>query len=1306
MAGKRTTRSPLGMAAAKKATSARVPDAQRELEERYAAIFAVAPVGIAQLSMDRRIQYVNDRLSEILGCTREELVGRRLKDFSHPDDNEATEVAVVELIKSRASSTNLEKRFIRGDGRVVWTRLTMTNPRDERFKMHRVVVLEDITARKEAEERLEKLSHLHLASSEINEAILRTRRPRELLEDTCRIIVKHCAFEIATVRLLNEATGALELAATAGPLIEWVRAQSAELPLDRPEGPGLGPEAYRAGRPCVTNDYTHDARFSGRDTPEQRSGLRSAAAFPLKRAGHSIGLLLVASRQRDLFDDGMVGLIEHIAENMSFALEKFEQEAEQARAEQALRESEARFRGLVELSSDVYWEQDAQYRFTRVAESNVIAQLSRQGALGKRRWDMPGAAPLAGSWQDHISTLEARLPFRNFEYRHLMTDGSIGYISANGEPIFDAEGRFAGYRGTAKDVSAVKRDEWAQRRFRTALDQSSELIFLVEGGTGKILDFNDAVCHTLGYGRDELIGQSLDLVVAGRTREEIRTRNQALLEVPNRRDQIRRAYRRKDGSTIEVEVVRQAIVSPDGAIVVAIARDLTNRLAAERRVMESEERFRQLVENIPQVFWILDTSTGRLLYISPDHEKLLGQSLPQEPDAGSWLSMVHPEDRQRISEAQSTIGVVPYDQEYRITWPDGSIHWLQSRAFPIRNEAGEMVRIAGIAEDISERKRSERRTRQQARHEGCIARFGRLALGEKDLDELLRAAVHAVQSALGVSEILLYELDQDLSRLTMRASAGSAVLPGSHVEAQAELVLGISALEGGVCFQAAAKAPAHSIIPDSWCKAAASLVACPIRSSGTKRLMIAALSQDDGTFSADEAGFLEAISSLISTALQRHESESRLAYLAQFDSLTGLANRSLLRDRLAQAIAQAKRQRWSVAVLFVDLDRFKLVNDTLGHSTGDQLLEETSRRLRGCVRGGDTVGRISGDEFALVLADLARPDDAAIVARKVLDSLTNSFRLGEHEAFVSASVGIAIFPADGEDADALLKNADTAMYRAKEAGRNGFCFFTAEMNRRSQRRLQLAGELRRAIERQEFRLYYQPKIDLADGTTLCGLEGLLRWAHPERGLIPPDEFIPVLEETGLIMPVGEWVLNEACQQVRRWQDAGLTVAPIAVNLSARQFRDKELDRLIQDCAAAAGIETRYIELEITESHLMESPAAARRVLQALRDCGIRISVDDFGTGYSSLSYLTQFPLTALKIDRTFVRDVNTDANAASIVRAIINMARSLRFITVAEGVEEDRQASFLRQLGCDQAQGFLFAAPMPADQAAKRLGST
>ncbi|MDH3320780.1 MAG: EAL domain-containing protein [Betaproteobacteria bacterium] len=452
----------------------------------------------------------------------------------------------------------------------------------------------------------------------------------------------------------------------------------------------------------------------------------------------------------------------------------------------------------------------------------------------------------------------------------------------------------------------------------------------------------------------------------------------------------------------------------------------------------------------------------------------------------------------------------------------------------------------------------------------------------------------------------------------------------------------------------------------------------------------------------DEAGEFCGYRGVSSNISVRKAAEERLERLAQFDTVTGLANRNLLHERLEHAIVQSRRRSRGAGVLYVDLDGFKLVNDTHGHHVGDDLLRHVGRRLQDCVRRDDTASRLGSDEFAVVIADLARPDDAALVAQKILDAFTAPFDLDGRETFITASVGVATFPNDGDSADALLKCADIAMYRAKESARNSFCFYTAEMNARAASKLQLNSDLRRARERGEFLLHYQPKVRLASGE-MIGMEALLRWQHAQRGLVRPLEFIPALEDSGQIVHVGDWVIGEACRQLAAWAGAGLKVMPVAVNLSARQFRRRDLDRVIQALLAEHAVSPAMLELEITESSLMDDPKDAIRQLQALREAGLRISVDDFGTGYSSLSYLTRLPVSTLKIDRAFVNAAISEPGSAAIVRMVIDMARRLRFDVVAEGIETEQHVEFLRQHGCEQGQGYHFGRPVPADAMAPRL---
>jgi len=452
----------------------------------------------------------------------------------------------------------------------------------------------------------------------------------------------------------------------------------------------------------------------------------------------------------------------------------------------------------------------------------------------------------------------------------------------------------------------------------------------------------------------------------------------------------------------------------------------------------------------------------------------------------------------------------------------------------------------------------------------------------------------------------------------------------------------------------------------------------------------------------DEAGGFRGYRGVSSNISVRKAAEERLEQLAQFDAVTGLANRNLLRERLEHAIVQSRRRRRGAGVLYVDLDGFKLVNDTHGHHVGDELLRHVGRRLQDCVRRDDTVSRLGGDEFAVVIADLARPDDAALVAQKFLDAFSAPFDLGGRETFITASIGVATFPNDGESAEALLKCADIAMYRAKESSRNAFCFYTAELNARAASKLQLNSDLRRALERGEFRLHYQPKVRLESGQ-MIGMEALMRWQHAERGMVAPLEFIPALEDSGLIVPVGDWVIAEACRQLAAWSRAGLQPMPVAINLSARQFRRRDLDRVIKDVLVEHALSPAMLELEITESSLMEDPKDAIRQLEALREAGLRISVDDFGTGYSSLAYLTRLPVSTLKIDRAFVNAAITEPGSAAIVRMVIDMAQRLSFDVVAEGIESEQHVAFLRQYGCEQGQGYHFGKPVSAAAMAPRL---
>jgi diguanylate cyclase (GGDEF)-like protein/PAS domain S-box-containing protein len=453
---------------------------------------------------------------------------------------------------------------------------------------------------------------------------------------------------------------------------------------------------------------------------------------------------------------------------------------------------------------------------------------------------------------------------------------------------------------------------------------------------------------------------------------------------------------------------------------------------------------------------------------------------------------------------------------------------------------------------------------------------------------------------------------------------------------------------------------------------------------------------------SDAAGKVVGVIGLIRDITERKTAEQQIEYQAYHDALTGLANRRLFQEHLSLALALAQRRHTCVAVLFLDLDHFKVINDSLGHSVGDALLKQVSKRLRASVRDGDTVARVGGDEFTIVLQEIARPEDAATVAKKVLRNITEPIEVNGHKLYVTTSIGVTVYPQDGDDAETLLKTADAAMYRAKGEGRNTYQMATADLSRATQERMTLESGLHQAMETGEFVVHYQPQIDL-ETMQLVGMEALLRWNHPERGLTAPADFIGLAEERGLILVIGDWVLREACREAKRFHDRGLKQLRVSVNISARQFRDEALLWTVESALSEAGLDPRALELEITESVAMEDVHQTMTTLTELRKSGVSIAIDDFGTGHSALSYLKRFPIDALKIDKSFVADLPDGFEDSAIVASVIQLANGLGIRVVAEGVETAEQIEFLRQHGCREVQGYYFSYPVPPSEIAKLI---
>jgi diguanylate cyclase (GGDEF)-like protein/PAS domain S-box-containing protein len=628
----------------------------------------------------------------------------------------------------------------------------------------------------------------------------------------------------------------------------------------------------------------------------------------------------------------------------------------------------------------------------------------------------------------------------------------------------------------------------------------------------------------------------------------------------------------------------------------------------------------------------------------------------------------------------------------------GLLQWYRT-IVPIFDADGSIERYLCIDIDITERKEFERAIVENAKRQTLIADLGRKALAANDLDELFIDAVQAAAHGLGTPCAALFESAQSGA-----PQSGSALGRQLTVRTGAGRLSQAAGLQLGCAGDPLAGVPAPGLRP--WFAPLAAMHGLRAGlDAGVGRFgVLGAYTDTSRRFDDDDAVFLRGIANILGTAIERQEARNRLTYLAQYDSLTNLPNRRQLGACLEDAIAQAGRHGHRAAVMFIDLDRFKNVNDMLGHGVGDQLLVQAAARLEACARNDKLVARLGGDEFAVVLPYLAGADkeapDAAILAGRIVEALAQPFHLQGQQLFVSASIGIASYPEDGASAEQLLKSADTAMYGAKNNGRNTFQFYSAALHENAAQRIQLESQLRQALERGEFLLHYQPKMDLASGA-ISGFEALLRWQHPQRGLVPPLEFISILEDTGLILPVGEWVIGEVCRQLRAWQAAGLPVPPVAINLSARQLQQADLAAAVERIVGTAAVDPALLEFELTESMLMANPEAAVAILCRIKALGIRLSVDDFGTGYSSLAYLKRFPLDALKIDRTFVRDLPDDPDDAAITRAVIRLAHSLSLKVVAEGVENVAQLRELERYGCDEIQGYYISKPLPpADCAA------
>ena len=1026
------------------------------------------------------------------------------------------------------------------------------------------------------------------------------------------------------------------------------------------------------------------------------------------------------------------------------------------------------------------------------------------------------------------------------QFRARTKSGDYRWFEIRGQGRHDHSTRELFMAGTVFDITEEKRAETvlreAELRMRKLIDGlgPSMMVGLLTP-EGNVLEANQPSLTAAGLTLEDVRGTPVEhtywFTHSQSAQHQLRAAVQrAAAGEPSRYDvQIRVAGEQ----LVWVDFSLQPLRDDTGQIVFLVPSGMIidERKRAEQAVQESEQNFRQLAENINEVFWLSDPIREQMIYVSPASECIWGRpSAELCASRNAWLDSIAPADRERMHAVAAHANKVTgsYDEEYRVVRPDGSTRWVHDRAFPVRDASGAVYRIAGVAEDITERKRAEALE---------ISRRAvlRLIVEREPLHVVLDALLRLIegQSADMLASILL--LDSDGKRLWLGAAPS---LPETFTKAVDGELIGESAGSCGTAVHRREPVIVEDIATDPlWhdyrdIALAHGLRACwsspifddqrhilgtfamyfrsvrkpaqedfrlieiagdtaaiaiardreerALRASESRFRLLAESSPDAvliqseerivfvnqaminllGAASAEDllgrpatfmvasedqesekqlraptfAGHLgtpvertyqrldgSAVEVEIAVAAlvfdnkpaaqvtvrditQRKKADARIEQLATHDTLTGLPNRALALDRITQMIAHARRVQGQFAVIFLDLDRFKVLNDAFGHPFGDAVLKLVGHRMSDLVRESDTVARQSGDEFLILLDDLRKSADAYIIVQKIVDAFEQPLTVQGREVFVTASIGVTVYPQDAESAEGLIDAADAAMYRAKDLGRNTYQFFTRAMSEETQRKVDLETKLRGALADNQMHVVYQPKVDLASGS-ITGCEALLRWTHPVLGVVPPVQFIPIAEDSGLIVPLGDWVLRTACAQCKAWIDAGLPQVNIAVNISARQFLQQDVVAWVMAALAQTGLAPQHLELELTESLLAQDVEKVINTISQLKAVGIKLSIDDFGTGYSSLSYLRRFRVNALKIDQSFVRNLLNSPDDTAIALAVISLAHSLRMKAVAEGVESEDHVQFLRLHQCDEMQGYYFSKPVTASEMEAMLRS-
>jgi len=1093
-------------------------EALRKSEARFRVALTNSQVTVFEQDIELRYTY-NQR--PYFGYSSEQVIGKRDRDLLSPEN-----AAEIEAIKQSVIDTGVPVRkeiHVTAPGKPIEYFDLYAEPlRDESGKIIGILCTAvDITEHEKAHEHELRLKNIYRALSATNEAIIHTVSESALFPLVCRIAVECGGLQLAWVGIPDE-TGKFMPVASEGKARSYLDDLTAMSTSLSPEGRGCTGTAFREMKACIINDLENNEASQPWREKNRQYGINSIASFPILRQGGSYAILAVYSDQVGAFDEEIVHLLEEIAGNISFALDNFDREAERARSESALKESETRFRQLADAMPQLVWTADpdgrVDYFNQRHREYPCLAQMdtSEFDCVPVIHPDDVEASIQA--WSHAVATGEAY----QIEHRIKHADGGYRWHINRAVPVRNGQGRIVKWYGTATDVHDLKMAQEAAResegRFRTLFENAGDGIFI--GDTpGHLIDVNAHGAKMLGYSHQEIIERKVTDILAEHERVRVPDNWEGWDIGSNAISEW--LFLRKDGSTFLGEVNSQLL--PDGRII-GIMRDVT-----ERKKVEEELKLAAMVYHDSSEAMMVTDANDIIISVNPAFERITGY------DTGD-----------------------------------------------------------------------------------AIGRHAEILLSGRHGEDFFES----IATELNASGYWKGEL---WSRRKNHESFAALITFNT------------------------------SFHPDG---------------SVNKRVI------------------------LFSDITVKKEAEEKVWQQANFDTLTGLPNRNLFKEHLRHEIRNSRRMNLPMALMFLDLDGFKDVNDTLGHDMGDILLKDAAGRLRGCVRDIDIVARLGGDEFTIVLPELHDARNADRIARHILKNMSRPFQLGDEVAHVSASIGITFYPEDATEIDDLLKNADQAMYAAKQNGKDQHRYFTASMQETAQARMRLVNDLRGALDNGQFMIAYQPIVELASGA-IHKAEALIRWQHPTRGLINPIEFISAAEDTGMIADFGNWIFHAAVKQVTLWREKYLPDFQISVNISPVQFKKDGIDAgLWMDQLKELDLPGQGIVVEITEGLLLDASPKVTDQFLMLRDAGIEVALDDFGTGYSSLSYLKKFDIDYIKIDQSFIHNLTTDSDDMALCEAIIVMAHKLGIKVIAEGIETKEQSHLLASAGCDYGQGYLFSKPV------------